>query len=76
MELNINKALKTYTPINWKDKYSEKTNECTCERATPIEKEKNHFYCGACGERIKLKTKPKYCCKCGIRINWQTKKGI
>lgn len=35
---------------------------------TPRAKDKTHWYCGACGCRLPLKTKPKFCHKCGTKI--------
>ena len=37
----------------------------------PVERARNHWYCGSCGKRINMKTKPRYCCKCGIGIKWE-----
>lgn len=37
----------------------------------PNQKDKTHFYCGACDKRLRLKHKPKYCPKCGIKIKWK-----
>lgn len=37
--------------------------------AKPFNKDEHHLYCGACGKRINLKTKPNYCCKCGVKID-------
>lgn len=37
------------------------------EPLLPVWRDKK-AYCGHCGKRIALKTKPRYCCKCGRRI--------
>ena len=36
--------------------------------ATPLAKDKHHWYCGRCGCRIRWKIKPRFCHKCGAKI--------
>ena len=41
------------------------------EPVSPKANDQHHWYCGACGCRLRLKLKPRYCHKCGRKIDWE-----